>query len=156
MCIIVIRVSQIQNGGELDLFIMIGVWLVRQCRKCVSLNQYWMVLRIRLALSQNKAKCAPMIQDNVKWFRLFMKIIWWPLGVLTYNDLIFVLIKILIRSAPRPCSGMCTSFAYFPFMSSNQKWKRSRLKSFGDLSKLSQSRHCPRYGLWKLWVNRVK
>ena len=46
------------------------------------------------------------------------------LGVLTQNDLISVLLKILIRSTPRPCPGMCRKFTCFPFISSNQKWKR--------------------------------
>ena len=39
------------------------------------------------------------------------------LGVLTQNDLISVLIKILIRSTPRPCPGMCRKFTCFPFIS---------------------------------------
>ena len=43
------------------------------------------------------------------------------LGVLTQNDLISVLIKILVRSTPRTCPGMCKAFTGFFLVSSNQK-----------------------------------
>ena len=81
-----------------------------------------------------------LYQIHDKWIRR-TSTRYLSLGVLTQNDLISVSIKILIRSAHRPCPGMCKAFTCFPSICSNKK--RKRLKS-AHLVTCSKSRSFPR------------